>query len=285
MTGIRPKELGSRSPRSFDLDSDSPTVTVEAATSKHRKRVVQPLHPELVVALREWMHCLKPADKLFPKLERRKAWLMVKQDIERGDIPYENHDGFAVFHAAGGHTYITELLSNGATLPEAQKLARHSDIKLTVRYVHIGLGDQDKAVANLPAGAVHLRCISGVADQQSASADVSLITIRKRLFPPAIANGNEKQRAQSTGTEAASNWRPDLVAVTTDFRGHFLSSHRKTLINERRETRMTKTPGNQAKKPCLQGLQTRLFEWSGRELNPRPLHCERSALPTELPPL
>jgi hypothetical protein len=25
-------------------------------------------------------------------------------------------------------------------------------------------------------------------------------------------------------------------------------------------------------------------EWSGRESNPRPLHCERSALPTELPP-
>jgi hypothetical protein len=26
------------------------------------------------------------------------------------------------------------------------------------------------------------------------------------------------------------------------------------------------------------------FKWSGRESNPRPLHCERSALPTELPP-
>src|SRR3712207_6356103 len=25
-------------------------------------------------------------------------------------------------------------------------------------------------------------------------------------------------------------------------------------------------------------------QWSGRESNPRPLHCERSALPTELPP-
>src|SRR5262245_16744613 len=26
-------------------------------------------------------------------------------------------------------------------------------------------------------------------------------------------------------------------------------------------------------------------KWSERESNPRPLHCERSALPTELPPL
>ena len=27
-----------------------------------------------------------------------------------------------------------------------------------------------------------------------------------------------------------------------------------------------------------------VYQWSGRESNPRPLHCERSALPTELPP-
>ncbi len=27
------------------------------------------------------------------------------------------------------------------------------------------------------------------------------------------------------------------------------------------------------------------LKWSERDSNPRPLHCERSALPTELPPL
>lgn len=158
-------------------------MTVEAATSKHRKKDVLPLHPELVVALREWLQGLKPSDKLFPKLERRKAWLMVKLDLERVGIPYENHEGVADFHAAGRHTHITELLRNGATLPEAQKLARHSDIKLTMRYVHIGLDDQAKAVANLPARALHRRCISGVADQQSVSADVSPVTKRERLTP------------------------------------------------------------------------------------------------------
>lgn len=58
-------------------------------------------------------------------------------------------------------THIIELLRNGATLPEAQKLARHSDIKMTMRYAHIGLGDQAEAIAHLPADALQMRCISG----------------------------------------------------------------------------------------------------------------------------
>ena len=220
MTGIRPKESGSLSPWSFDLDSDSPTVTVEAATSKLRKKEVQPLHPELVVALREWTHCLKPADKLFPNLERCKAWLMVKQVLERVGMPSENHDGVADFHTAGGHTHITELLRNGATLPEAQKLARHSDIKLTMRYVHIGLGDQVKAVRTCQT--VRCNCDAFRASLISNRRQwMSVSSPKENAYPPpaAIANGNEKQRAQATGTEAASNWRPDSVAVTTDFRG------------------------------------------------------------------
>ena len=51
----------------------------------------------------------------------------------------------------GRHTYITELLRNGASLVEARELARHSDINMTMRYTHIGLDDQARAVAAIPA--------------------------------------------------------------------------------------------------------------------------------------
>jgi integrase len=47
MTGLRKKKLASLSPRSFDLDSDPPTLTVEAACSKHRHKDVLPLHPPI----------------------------------------------------------------------------------------------------------------------------------------------------------------------------------------------------------------------------------------------
>ncbi|MBL8826452.1 MAG: tyrosine-type recombinase/integrase, partial [Planctomycetaceae bacterium] len=55
MTGLRRKEIASLTPASFDLDSATPTVTVQAACSKHRRTDVLPLHPELVVLLRKWL--------------------------------------------------------------------------------------------------------------------------------------------------------------------------------------------------------------------------------------
>lgn len=78
------------------------TAFLEAKSSKHRKKDVLPLHPELAAVLPSWLHGLKATLKLFPGLGRKR--------------------GIADFHAAGRHTHITELLRNGATLPEAQKL-------------------------------------------------------------------------------------------------------------------------------------------------------------------
>jgi integrase len=171
MTGLRRNELASLSPRSFDLKSDPPTVTVEATASKHRRKDVLPLHPELVVMLRQWLKQLAPGQKLFPNLERKKTWFMVKKDLERVGIAHETEDGIADFHAALRHSHITELLRNGTSLPEAKELARHSDVKMTMKYAHIGITDQAKAVAKLPAprkpveqggeSALHGRCISG----------------------------------------------------------------------------------------------------------------------------
>lgn len=151
MTGLRRRELASLTPTSFDLSSNQPTVVVEAACSKHRKKDTLPLHPELVKMLAEWLPAIRPNESLFPKLDRRKAWLMVKKDLERVGIPYKNEHGVADFHAAGRHSYVTGLLRNGASLPEAKELARHSDVKMTMRYTHIGIADQAKALASLPA--------------------------------------------------------------------------------------------------------------------------------------
>jgi len=147
MTGLRRGELASLTPDSFNLDSDPPTVTVEASCSKHRRKDVLPLHPELVKSLIEW---LPSAGPLFPQLGKRRTWLMVKKDLERAGIPYRTSQGVADFHAAGRHTYITELLRNGASLPEARQLARHSDVNMTMRYTHIGLPDQAQAIKRLP---------------------------------------------------------------------------------------------------------------------------------------
>ncbi len=150
-TGLRRQEIGSLTPRSFKLYEDQPVLIVEAACSKHRRKDTLPMHPELVSLVREWVRGLEPDAPLFPRLDRKKTWLMVKKDLERVGIPYETPDGIADFHAAGRHSHITGLVRNGATLVEAKELARHADVRQTMKYAHIGLDDQAQALAGLPA--------------------------------------------------------------------------------------------------------------------------------------
>ena len=54
-TGLRVSELGSLTARSLDFDNEPPTVTVDAACSKHRREDVLPLHPAVADRLQEWM--------------------------------------------------------------------------------------------------------------------------------------------------------------------------------------------------------------------------------------
>ena len=108
---------------------------------------------------------------------------MVRKDLEAVGIPYTTKDGDADFHAAGRHSHITELLLNGATLVEAKELARHKDVRMTMRYIHIGLKDQAKAIKNLPTDpswqtrvpatekSQHIRSKSGVSEGQSESSE------------------------------------------------------------------------------------------------------------------
>ncbi len=149
MTGMRRTEFASLTPHSFNLQSNPPAVTIEAAHSKHRQKDVLPLHPELVIMLHSWLDGMEGDQVLFPKLAKRRTWLMVKKDLERAGNPYQTHEGIADFHAAGRHSHLTELLRNGASLPEAMGLARHSDVKMTMKYAHIGIRDQARALSGL----------------------------------------------------------------------------------------------------------------------------------------
>jgi site-specific recombinase XerD len=172
-TGLRRIELASLMPSSFKLDEDPAKLTVEATISKHRKMDVLPLHPDLVIMLREWIQGRASNEKLFPKLAKRRTWRMVKLDLERVGIPYVTDEGIADFHAAGRHTYITELIRSGASLPQAMQLARHTDIKMTMKYTHVGMDEQAKALAGLPTPCQHIVSSSGVLSSLKGATGVS----------------------------------------------------------------------------------------------------------------
>lgn len=68
-----------------------------------------------------------------------------QKHLDRVEIPYQTEEGIADLHAAGRHIHFSELLRNGASLPEAKQLARHSNVKMTMRDAHTGIKDQARA--------------------------------------------------------------------------------------------------------------------------------------------
>ena len=168
MTGLRASELASLTPASFDLAADVPTVTLEAAYSKHRREDVQPLHPDLAARLRQWLSERERAqdgqqvtlafdraadaklERLFPGTWAEKAAKMLRTDLNSAGIPYDTDAGIADFHSLR-HTFISNLVAGGVHPKLAQQLARHSTITLTMdRYSHVGLLDMNTALESLP---------------------------------------------------------------------------------------------------------------------------------------
>ena len=171
-TGFRANELRSLTPRSFDLQGDPPTVTVEASYSKRRRTDVQPIRDDLAAILDPWLAPKVTDERVFARMpgdtarmmrkdlaSARAAWLEeVKGDqakLERRQessfLMYQDHDGrFADFHAAR-HTYISQIVAGGSSVKVAQELARHSTSRLTIdRYAHANLHNVTAALDALP---------------------------------------------------------------------------------------------------------------------------------------
>jgi len=177
-TGLRRGELASLTARSFDLDAAIPTVNLPARSTKSKKPATIPLHANLVEPIRAALASLPPGAPLFPlrcpgshwfrktsKMVRedlaaaRKAWIGEGQTIEnrvdreRSDfLTYRDEAGlYADLHSLR-HSFVSGLARGGVSLVQAQKLARHSDPRLTsTRYAHLELADQAAAIARLPA--------------------------------------------------------------------------------------------------------------------------------------
>src|SRR5262249_52143147 len=154
-SGFRASELANLCPNDFDLDDEPPTVTLSARETKNDQTAVQPLPPDIVAALRDYL-AGRPADQpLWPGTWAERAAEMLRLDLDAAGIAYtvEGPDGplYADFHALR-HSYIALLDKSGATLKEAMQLARHSDPKLTMAvYGRAQLNDLGEAVRRLPS--------------------------------------------------------------------------------------------------------------------------------------
>jgi integrase len=148
-SGLRRNELGSLIPESFRLDDDPPTVTVEGKWTKNRKSAILPLRQDVASELREWLRD-KPAGKpLFP-VKGRKRKAMLRADLKAAGIE-PVVDGRVIDLHALRVSFITHLALGGVSLAVAQKLARHSDPRLTSNvYTSLSLAELHRAVQALP---------------------------------------------------------------------------------------------------------------------------------------
>ena len=149
LTGLRKNEIATLSKASFALAATPPTVTVEAAYSKHRRKDTLPLHYELVGELELHLAGRLETDTAFhvPQF----AYRALKRDLAAAGIPYKTSRGYADFHALR-HTYVTRLIRAGVSPKTAQLLARHSDPRLTLGlYTHVEIIDQAAAIKKLPS--------------------------------------------------------------------------------------------------------------------------------------
>jgi integrase len=153
-TGLRAQELAALTPESFDLDADPPVVALSASETKNRSGALQPLPPDVVAALRDYLPTIEPSKPVWKGSWWTRASEMLQIDLEKAGIPFQvdGPDGplFADFHALR-HSFISSLERAGLSPKTAQALARHADVRLTLqRYTHKTLHDLGRAVEKLP---------------------------------------------------------------------------------------------------------------------------------------
>jgi integrase len=148
-TGLRRNELGSLTPESFDLKAGPPVVTLSGAHTKNRRQATLPLRRDLADRLQEWLRGRAPGGVLFP-IKDKQVNYMIQTDLEAAGVPYVKDGRTLDFHDLRV-SFVSNLALSGVTLAVAQKLARHSDPRLTANvYTHLGLADLSRAVESLP---------------------------------------------------------------------------------------------------------------------------------------
>ncbi|GAA4424238.1 hypothetical protein GCM10023155_10030 [Bremerella cremea] len=143
-TGLRASELASLKTSSFELAEGRNLVVVEAAYSKRRRRDEQPIPTRLVAELRHYLGGKRPGSVVWPGSWNEKAAKMLRGDLKEAGLEYETGAGVFDFHALR-HYFVSNLSRGGVHPKMAQKLARHSDINLTMNtYTHVELEELTK---------------------------------------------------------------------------------------------------------------------------------------------
>lgn len=179
ITGLRRKELLLLTWDSLILSGDNPYVRVRAAIAKNDKEARQPLPPIAVGILSELNDRIKhePADKVFVAFSRHvNTAELIRHDLEAAGIPPIDREGSEICFHSLRNSYISFLANSKTPFKVVQKLARHSDPKLTYNtYARTFETEEQKALEALPnfGDFVLASCLAFPLQKQSTLANIS----------------------------------------------------------------------------------------------------------------
>jgi len=154
LTGLRCGEVASLTVASLRLDEANPYVLIEGRHAKSGKAALLPLRPDLADDLRKYIaNMANEAATDAPLFNLGSSFLRTfNLDLAAAGIAKCDGQGRTVDVHSLRHTFATLLARKGVSPSIAQKLMRHSDIRLTMNtYTHLEVADTAAAVAELPA--------------------------------------------------------------------------------------------------------------------------------------
>jgi integrase len=147
-TGLRFAELASVTPRSFDWDER--TVTVSAAYTKNGETATLHLPDDLAKDLEAYVATVQPGALVFP-LPKDKGSRLIRHDLKAAGIPYVDASGlFFDFHSL--RCEMATLADAAGVSPRVvQEMMRASSLELVGRYTRPRAVDIEAAVSKLPS--------------------------------------------------------------------------------------------------------------------------------------
>ena len=154
LTGFRRKELLTMSWEALHLDEDQPFVLGKSDITKNSKEVRQIIPPALAGILKFYRGTKNPdnRDRIFKgfvmSINTKK---LIRKDLAAAEIPLVDRDGNEIGFHSLRNSYISFLANSGVPDKVVQKLARHSDPKLTFNtYARAFERTEQEAVRLLP---------------------------------------------------------------------------------------------------------------------------------------
>ena len=145
-TGLRANEIRHITKSSFDFSEN--IVTVSAGYTKNKKIAILDLKRQTALELKSYLEHKTPDAKVFAMPNQPAK--MIKPDLKDAGIEYKTVEGQCDFHSLR-HSFITNLARAGVHPSDAQALARHSSITLTMNlYTHTKRESLRKIIESQP---------------------------------------------------------------------------------------------------------------------------------------